>query len=152
MSKFRSYKSETGIGKSDATWLDCGANDHFMWNKSVFNSYKSISPTPVETCNGTAYIIGEGSVRFKFDTEEITIHCKHAPDFNKNVISLSKLLRSPYKVNFPDPEMFEGCHIYRKNGDTLVHTINLRDGLYPCLLYTSPSPRDLSTSRMPSSA
>ena len=25
-------------------------------------------------------------------------------------------------------------------------------GLYPCLLYTSPSPRDLSTSRMPSSA
>ena len=27
---------------------------------------------------------------------------------------------------------------------------NLTDG--PCLLYTSPSPRDLSTSRMPSSA
>ena len=26
------------------------------------------------------------------------------------------------------------------------------DGLKPCLLYTSPSPRDLSTSRMPSSA
>ena len=25
-------------------------------------------------------------------------------------------------------------------------------GLTPCLLYTSPSPRDLSTSRMPSSA
>ena len=24
--------------------------------------------------------------------------------------------------------------------------------VYPCLLYTSPSPRDLSTSRMPSSA
>ena len=27
----------------------------------------------------------------------------------------------------------------------------IRDGT-PCLLYTSPSPRDLSTSRMPSSA
>jgi len=26
------------------------------------------------------------------------------------------------------------------------------DFAYPCLLYTSPSPRDLSTSRMPSSA
>ena len=26
------------------------------------------------------------------------------------------------------------------------------DGVLPCLLYTSPSPRDLSTSRMPSSA
>ena len=29
-------------------------------------------------------------------------------------------------------------------------TLNMRH--YPCLLYTSPSPRDLSTSRMPSSA
>ena len=26
------------------------------------------------------------------------------------------------------------------------------EGEWPCLLYTSPSPRDLSTSRMPSSA
>ena len=26
------------------------------------------------------------------------------------------------------------------------------EGVFPCLLYTSPSPRDLSTSRMPSSA
>ena len=26
------------------------------------------------------------------------------------------------------------------------------EGVKPCLLYTSPSPRDLSTSRMPSSA
>ena len=29
-------------------------------------------------------------------------------------------------------------------------TENIHD--FPCLLYTSPSPRDLSTSRMPSSA
>ena len=28
----------------------------------------------------------------------------------------------------------------------------VKHGLYTCLLYTSPSPRDLSTSRMPSSA
>ena len=28
----------------------------------------------------------------------------------------------------------------------------ITDHLHPCLLYTSPSPRDLSTSRMPSSA
>ena len=38
-----------------------------------------------------------------------------------------------------------------------VETVALRDlgtrvGFYSCLLYTSPSPRDLSTSRMPSSA
>ena len=30
--------------------------------------------------------------------------------------------------------------------------VNTRPGAMACLLYTSPSPRDLSTSRMPSSA
>ena len=34
---------------------------------------------------------------------------------------------------------------------TLNHIL-LADLIYSCLLYTSPSPRDLSTSRMPSSA
>ena len=40
-------------------------------------------------------------------------------------------------------------------GDIASLTVNKRDigdGAFPCLLYTSPSPRDLSTSRMPSSA
>ena len=40
---------------------------------------------------------------------------------------------------------------YRK----LFATVNEEDKtrlIFPCLLYTSPSPRDLSTSRMPSSA
>ena len=34
----------------------------------------------------------------------------------------------------------------------LVHVAESGDKVYTCLLYTSPSPRDLSTSRMPSSA
>ena len=40
----------------------------------------------------------------------------------------------------------------RKNNPHF-HIITIRvDDSQPCLLYTSPSPRDLSTSRMPSSA
>ena len=39
--------------------------------------------------------------------------------------------------------------IYRNDGDDTSDSKGLID---PCLLYTSPSPRDLSTSRMPSSA
>ena len=35
---------------------------------------------------------------------------------------------------------------------TRMAVVSLRRLLRPCLLYTSPSPRDLSTSRMPSSA
>ena len=38
-----------------------------------------------------------------------------------------------------------GFSQYRLHGDVVVFT-------HTCLLYTSPSPRDLSTSRMPSSA
>ena len=34
----------------------------------------------------------------------------------------------------------------------LEHSVLAGSEKYPCLLYTSPSPRDLSTSRMPSSA
>ena len=40
---------------------------------------------------------------------------------------------------------------YVKKTDT-THTTITRSGANSCLLYTSPSPRDLSTSRMPSSA
>ena len=49
------------------------------------------------------------------------------------------------------------ANLFKKNSDYQVaiyeksNSINLEEG-YGCLLYTSPSPRDLSTSRMPSSA
>ena len=39
-----------------------------------------------------------------------------------------------------------------KSGKTEEQATELRDAYITCLLYTSPSPRDLSTSRMPSSA
>ena len=50
--------------------------------------------------------------------------------------------------------------IYRDASSTLINRLELDDNAlietieqqYICLLYTSPSPRDLSTSRMPSSA
>jgi len=38
----------------------------------------------------------------------------------------------------------------KSNG--IIHTMPFWDERFACLLYTSPSPRDLSTSRMPSSA
>ena len=41
--------------------------------------------------------------------------------------------------------------VYNKALDKKVNILQVA-GLYNCLLYTSPSPRDLSTSRMPSSA
>ena len=40
----------------------------------------------------------------------------------------------------------------RKDIDSIVTRLETVDKTTHCLLYTSPSPRDLSTSRMPSSA
>ena len=56
----------------------------------------------------------------------------------------SKLNRLEVISNFSGSA---GLAIILKNKNYLF-----TDGRYTCLLYTSPSPRDLSTSRMPSSA
>ena len=60
------------------------------------------------------------------------------------------------KVNLPNqkPAIFHASHEGFKNAQTSVRqAIPLEPvWLLDCLLYTSPSPRDLSTSRMPSSA
>ena len=45
-----------------------------------------------------------------------------------------------------DPQAFVWSEVYANDEAFSAHVSN------PCLLYTSPSPRDLSTSRMPSSA
>ena len=52
------------------------------------------------------------------------------------------------KIN---PSTAGGASIYNLDTD-LISNIEIGYGPLSCLLYTSPSPRDLSTSRMPSSA
>ena len=49
---------------------------------------------------------------------------------------------------------FRLLHVTRTGGDTdgLAEFTNSDTVLMPCLLYTSPSPRDKRQSRMPSSA
>ena len=95
---------------------------------------------------------------------------------------LSKLQMVYYPVGQEDKKVFEPITINKSNFDEFVsafpNQLNLKEGVdyelyfqvfdndvlhnyksakssvfsYSCLLYTSPSPRDLSTSRMPSSA
>ena len=48
--------------------------------------------------------------------------------------------------------ILEGLKIALKNIDKIVETIKKSKDPQTCLLYTSPSPRDRSLSRMPSSA
>ena len=46
----------------------------------------------------------------------------------------------------------EDCKAYGRTADHPANQAEIANRIYGCLLYTSPSPRDLSTSRMPSSA
>ena len=68
-------------------------------------------------------------------------------NFSREVKSLDKgFLKHgdvTVKVDYSDLNFKDGMIL--KNGGRLVKE-------YPCLLYTSPSPRDRSLSRMPSSA
>ena len=47
---------------------------------------------------------------------------------------------------------YGGGQIMRQHHDHIHSLFDGNEKGIPCLLYTSPSPRDLSTSRMPSSA
>ena len=54
---------------------------------------------------------------------------------------------------YVEPRMgLELGRIYSINPTDLYQISKYEENFYDCLLYTSPSPRDLSTSRMPSSA
>ena len=91
----------------------------------------SFSDSPVQTVeiNGSVVAV------FKVDNEYFAIQnrCSHAE------ASLSEGEVYDCKVECP----LHGAEFDLKTGEALT---------LPCLLYTSPSPRDLSTSRMPSSA
>ena len=51
-----------------------------------------------------------------------------------------------------DPEICELTQAYLQQQGFAVDTVQSGEALNACLLYTSPSPRDLRKSRMPSSA
>ena len=63
-----------------------------------------------------------------------------------------KLAQTDRLLNLSDHVLEIGCG----TGSTAIHHASKVERIvaidYSCLLYTSPSPRDLSTSRMPSSA
>ena len=70
---------------------------------------------------------------------------------------LERVLRSGQlavtaELNSPDSHLPESVHRNALVLGSLCDGINATDAAGACLLYTSPSPRDLSTSRMPSSA
>ena len=73
-------------------------------------------------------------------------------DMDRPVLMLN-LNRYFESVSFPDGKLYKSyMDVLSKLLESLGGKILWQMPSYGCLLYTSPSPRDLSTSRMPSSA
>ena len=70
----------------------------------------------------------------------------------KEFTALNSTFQSPYNKNEPKQlkELYNFVKKWDGKGKNLVLVTHY--SIITCLLYTSPSPRDLSTSRMPSSA
>ena len=64
------------------------------------------------------------------------------------------VFRETPKVTFFDAglDISNGSDVVIHSGEAISPPDDLKDEQYYCLLYTSPSPRDQSGSRMPSSA
>lgn len=148
LTRFEAKMAAKANQKTDQTWLDSGANEHFVWDRSVFKSYETRTAVNVDTCNGPSKVIGSGNVTFIFDNREITLTCLHAPDFSENIISLSKL-NALVSYEFVSRLNFTGCIIKDKFTKEVIHTSVLTDGLYPL---PAPSHTTENTSGILSSA
>ena len=65
---------------------------------------------------------------------------------------IERAVRAAVALGVRKVRLTGGEPLVRRDLDVLVGRLAAIEGIDDCLLYTSPSPRDLSTSRMPSSA
>ena len=68
-----------------------------------------------------------------------------------NFVTASKFQTQSVSADPANSKLLEGLMISFVAQGSVDEAISIAE-VYNCLLYTSPSPRDLSTSRMPSSA
>ena len=83
--------------------------------------------------------LGLGLIIVHLSTGRVVVHCEPAPFTPRKIKKRKEKLLSEFESRHGDPN---------KGGMVSAGMMTS----YRCLLYTSPSPRDLSTSRMPSSA
>ena len=95
---------------------------------------------------------------FFFDTlKELTFSKPYAVLTTTEVSSLVNRFEATGKLICTNPRIRSQFKWLNANLDPgiawcVAIDIAMKEGFYPCLLYTSPSPRDSTSSRMPSSA
>ena len=139
----------------------------------ISDSLKRIKPSPTIAVSQKARelkaagkdVIGLGAGEPDFDTpdniKEAAIKAIKDGDTKYTAVDgtlqLKKAIVEKFKrennLNFSIDEITVGVGGKHVIYNLMMATLNKGDEvIIPCLLYTSPSPRDLSTSRMPSSA
>ena len=88
----------------------------------------------------TTLLVGPIYIEEPSTTERIADHLPYLALFNHALSTVMAVGLMVTASHNPEPD--NGIKMIDADGGMLAH----------CLLYTSPSPRDLSTSRMPSSA
>lgn len=92
MTLLRALSVSIAGSKSQKTWHDCGANDHFVCNRNLFVTYGTVRKATVNTCAGIGIIFGQGLVRFQMNSLISTLMGKRVPDIGENFVALSKLV------------------------------------------------------------
>ena len=128
--------------------------------------------TPGHTSNHMCYSLAEESILFSGDHVmgwSTTVIVPPDGDMDEYLKSLEKLLDRNHQMYLPthgtqidDPHHLVNKYIEHRNNreDQIMKVIKSGSSkinemvkiIYSCLLYTSPSPRDVCSSRMPSSA
>ena len=132
---------------SKQPWMYDSSTDFYDFNIDNSLIFDKDSSNKLSFTQGTPTDISKWTVNFWFKTTE------HTATFANDYVTLWSV-EGPGTTSF---SFIEGdIHFYlnyNSSGSQLVLKSNakFRDPS-ACLLYTSPSPRDLSTSRMPSSA
>ena len=97
----------------------------------------------------TAIFSTEGSMVIEEGSKSNTVDDYHITELA--IINISDQNYDQYTI-FGQPLFFSGNSLVHENLDFDITILDYMDNSTFCLLYTSPSPRDVEESRMPSSA
>ena len=168
----KEFKIITQLIENNTRVLDVGCGDgtlmkHLKDNKSIDVRGLEISKNNVQTCIGKGLSVIEGNAekdlqQFPNLSFDYVVLSQTLQAFYKPEKVISDLLRVANKAIVTIPNfgywkvrlqlLFKGTMPITKNlPDEWYNTPNLHMCTI-CLLYTSPSPRDVEESRMPSSA
>ena len=149
--------SKAGISKSDAAYNKAALKDIFLNNTPVLNASASNSNPQTTDFN---FQNVEFTPRFGTSNQQHIPGIESSQSFTGvgvTVTTSAPVTRQITNINVDAVKVtitFPQLQKATDEGDLLGSSVNLLISVQynSCLLYTSPSPRDLSTSRMPSSA